>query len=136
MASSVLVDCSFLVALLNERDANHAWAAAEATRHPPIWRTCEAVLSETFHLLGATGMPALVELLTARAVTCDFKAADHIHDILKVMTKYADVPMAFADACLVRMSEVMPNPTILTTDKDFRIYRRHGRQAVPCILPL
>lgn len=26
-------------------------------------------------------------------------------------------------------------PTILTTDDDFRIYRRHGRQVVPCVTP-
>lgn len=52
------------------------------------------------------------------------------------MTKYADVPMSFADACLVRMTEVMPDPTLLTTDADFRIYRRHERKAVPCIMPV
>ncbi len=45
------------------------------------------------------------------------------------MEKYADVPMSFADACLVRMTEVSSDPTLLTTDTDFRIYRRHGRKA-------
>jgi hypothetical protein len=24
---------------------------------------------------------------------------------------------------------------LLTTDIDFRIYRRHGRQIIPCVLP-
>jgi uncharacterized protein len=136
MASSVLVDCSFLVALLTERDTNHAWAVTEATRRPPVWQTCEAALSEAFHLLGSPGTSALGELLATRAVVCDFKAPEHVNDIVKFMTKYMDVPMAFADACLVRMTEVIPNPMLLTTDKDFRIYRRHGRQAVPCVLPV
>jgi hypothetical protein len=36
----------------------------------------------------------------------------------------------------VRMTEVISDPVLLTTDTDFRIYRRHGRQAVPCILPV
>src|SRR5947209_8543000 len=136
MASSVLVDCSFLVALLNERDGYHAWAADAAMRHPPTWITCEAVLSETFHLLGPPGLFFIMELLTARAVICEFKAADHIDEVLRLMTKYKDVPMAFADACLVRMTEIFPNPTLLTADTDFQIYRRLGRQAVPCILPV
>lgn len=51
------------------------------------------------------------------------------------MRKYADVPMSLADACLVRMTEVLPEPIVLTTDADFRVYRRHGRQVVPCVLP-
>ena len=39
-----------------------------------------------------------------------------------------------ADACLMRMSETLPDPLLLTTDADFRIYRRHGRQAIPTVL--
>jgi predicted nucleic acid-binding protein len=52
------------------------------------------------------------------------------------MKKYADVPMSFADACLVRMTETMANPLLLTTDNDFRIYRRHSRQIIPSVIPL
>jgi hypothetical protein len=43
--------------------------------------------------------------------------------------------MSFADACLVRMTETLDDPVLLTTDADFHIYRRHSRQAVPCVLP-
>ena len=59
MAASVLVDAGFLVALLSRRDANHAWAVAQAQRFPPPWRTCDAALSEAFHLLWPRGAPAL-----------------------------------------------------------------------------
>jgi len=51
------------------------------------------------------------------------------------MQKYADIPMSLADACLVRISETLAEPIILTTDADFRVYRRHGRQVVPCMTP-
>ena len=44
------------------------------------------------------------------------------------MQKYADLPMRLADACLVRMSETLAAPIILTTNADFRVYRRHGRR--------
>ena len=54
---------------------------------------------------------------------------------MALLQKYASVPMSFADACLVRMSETMDDPLILTTDSDFRIYRRHSRQAVPVLYP-
>jgi hypothetical protein len=41
--------------------------------------------------------------------------------------------MSLADACLVRMSEVLPDPQVITTDTDFKIYRRHSWQVVPCV---
>jgi hypothetical protein len=55
--------------------------------------------------------------------------------VLTLMRKYADVPMSFANACLVRMTEIVSDPLLLATDTDFRIYRRHSRQTVPCMLP-
>ena len=46
-ADKALVDTCFLVALPIRRDDNHLWAAAQAPRSPPPWRTCKAVLPET-----------------------------------------------------------------------------------------
>lgn len=33
------------------------------------------------------------------------------------------------------MSEITDAAALLTTDSDFHIYRRHGRQAIPLIHP-
>ena len=135
MAKSALVDAGFLVALLSRRDANHGWAAAQAPRLPPPWATCEPVLSEASHLLGGLGTLSLASLLRRGALVCDYRFADDMDAVLKLLQKYADVPMSFADACLVRMTETLNDPVLLTTDDDFRIYRRHGRQIIPCVLP-
>jgi predicted nucleic acid-binding protein len=135
MARNVLVDAGFLVALLSRRDSHHLWAVTEAPGHAPPWRTCEAVLSETFHLLGTRGTPGLGALLRRRALIAAFDLDKEVEPVLKLMQKFADVPMSLADACLVRMTETLPDPVILTTDSDFRIYRRHSRQMVPCRMP-
>ena len=135
MAASVLVDAGFLVALLSRRDVHHGWAAAQASSAPPPWTTCEAVLSEAFHLLGARGGPALRALAGRGAVRSAFSLGEHIEPVMKLMQKYGDVPMSLADACLVRMTEVLADPLLVTTDADFRVYRRHGRQLVPCAMP-
>jgi predicted nucleic acid-binding protein len=135
MAGSVLVDTSFLIALLSSRDRHHAWAAAQLPRLAPPWKTCEAVLSEAFHLLGSRGWPSLTALLRRGAVLPAFDLADELDRVLGLLQRYTDVPMSLADACLVRMSETLADPVILTTDEDFRIYRRHGRQVVPCMTP-
>lgn len=135
MAASVLVDTGFLVALLSRRDAHAAWAAEAARSHPPPWHTCESVLSESFHLLGASGAVGLAELLLRRALVCTFAAGRELAPLLRLIRKYDQVPMSLADACLVRMTEIMPDPVLLTTDSDFRFYRRHSRQVVPCVMP-
>ena len=135
MAASVVVDAGFLVALISRRDTNHAWAAAQARRFSPPWRTCEPALSEAFHLLGPRGNVPLASLLRRRAVVSAFHLGEAPEEVLALMRKYADVPMNLADACLVRMTEILPDPILLTTDSDFRIYRRLGRKTIPCAMP-
>jgi predicted nucleic acid-binding protein len=135
MARNVIVDAGFLVAFLNRRDSHHDWAVANAELHPPPWVSCESALSEGFHLLGEPGRPALGGLLRRRAVASLFDLGKDLHPVLGLMQKYANVPMSLADACLVRMTEIQADPLILTTDPDFRIYRRHSRQVVPCVCP-
>lgn len=135
MARNVLVDTGFLVALLSRRDSHHLWAATQAPIYPPPWQTCESVLSEAFHLLGTRGMAGLNALLHRKALTVAFNLDNDMETALKLLQKYANVPTSLADACLVRMSEVLSDPIILTTDSDFRVYRRHSRQIIPCVMP-
>ena len=135
MAKSVLVDAGFLVALLARRDAHHGWAIAQARHHGPPWHSCEAALSEAFHLLGHRGLSPLAELLRRRALVVGFGLDKNLEPVLTLMQKYSNVPMSLTDACLVRMTETQADPVLLTTDTDFTIYRRHSRQVVPCVMP-
>jgi predicted nucleic acid-binding protein len=77
----------------------------------------------------------LSALLRRGSVLVAFELAKHVEPVLKLMQKYADVPMSLADACLVRMTETFTDPIVLTTDADFRVYRRHSRHVVPCVTP-
>src|SRR5688500_6580813 len=116
MAASVLVDTGFVVALLSRRDSHHRWAVAQTPSLAPPWSTCEAALSEAFHLLGARGAPALRALLCRRSLLVAFDLQKQMEPVLKLMQKYADVPMSLADGCLVRMTEALSDSVILTTD--------------------
>ena len=135
MARNVLVDAGFVVALLSSRDNHHEWAVSQASELPPPWSTCEAVLSESFHLLGGRGAANLGALLRRRALLVTFELAKNIEPVVKLIEKYSDVPMSFADACVVRMTETFADTSVLTTDENFRVYRRHSRQVVPCVTP-
>ncbi len=135
MAANVLADASFLVALINRRDGHHRWAEAQSANHPPPWSTCEPAVSEAFHVLAAPGAPGLRTLLRRGLLRLAFDLGDQLEPVLNLMEKYADVPMSLADACLVRMTETLSDALLLTTDTDFRLYRRHGRQVIPCLIP-
>ncbi len=135
MARSVIADSGFLVALIRRDDEQHPWASELSMQFASPWRTCEAVLSETFFLAGSAVRRKVAEALRRGVLVSDFRLAEEQEPVLTMMDKYADVPMSLADACLVRMTEILPTPVILTTDTDFRIYRRHSRQVVPCLMP-
>jgi predicted nucleic acid-binding protein len=135
MAANVIVDAAFLVAMLGRRDRHHDWAVTQALRWVPPWRSCEAVITEAFYLLGSNGAAQLIALLRRAEVILSFDLAQDQEPVLTLLEKYADVPISLADACLVRMTEILPEPLLLTTDADFRVYRRRGRQVVPCVMP-
>lgn len=123
------------MSLIARRDQHHAWAVAQSKRWPAPWLTCESVLSEAFFLVGASGRDALAGLLRRGVVQVRFDLGTELEAVLTLMRKYGDVPMSLADACLVRMSETVAEPGVLTADSDFRVYRRHGRRIVPCVMP-
>ena len=135
MARNVLVDAGFVVALLSSRDNHHVWATTQASELPPPWSTCEAALSESFHLLGGRGAASLGALLSRRALLVTFELAKNVEPVVRLIEKYSEIPMGLADACLVRMTETLADPIVITTDLDFRVYRRHSRQVVPCVTP-
>lgn len=125
------------MALLLETDAHHAWAV-EQIRHAPVTvRTCEAVIAEAlflFHRDGRDGA-ALFELMDAGLVQCDFSFRDERRNVATLVRRYADRPMSFADACLVRMAELDPQASIWTLDRDFAHYRRDGRHTLSLVTP-
>ncbi len=133
----ILADTGPLVALLDRSDALHEWALETFKRLRPPLLTCDAVLAEAWHLLD--GMPrsreALSVLHRTGVLSAKFAFEAEASLIWKLLAKYRDVPMDFADACLVRMSEIHAGARVWTTDGDFRIYRRHGRQAIPLLSP-
>jgi predicted nucleic acid-binding protein len=135
MVASVIVDAGFLAALIERRERHHDWTISTAARYPRPWHTSEPVLSEAFFLLDRQGAVALMSLLRRDQLLTPFRFSEERQAVITLMRKYEDVPMSFADACLVRMTELLPDPVLLTTDHDFRVYRRHGRQVVPCVLP-
>ena len=137
MSEARLVDTGPLVAFLNRRDRHHAWSVEALGGVRPPLETCEAVLSEACFLLRKApgGADSLMELVERELIVLRFDAKAEIAAVRRLLARYAEVPMSFADACLVRMSEQRASCRLLTLDSDFRRYRRHGRQTIPLLAP-
>ena len=55
-------------------------------------------------------------------------------NLAALMAKYPT--MQFADACVVRLSELNGEAVVYTTDrKDFSIYRKNRREVIKAIMP-
>jgi predicted nucleic acid-binding protein len=133
----IVVDAGPLVAFLSDRDRHHAWATAAFALVTPPALTCEAALAEAWHLLRGTGngQSALLELLATEAVVTEFVLRDELAAVRRLVHRYRDRPMSLADACLVRLAELFDDAAVMTVDRDFAVYRKHSRQAIPLLSP-
>jgi len=137
MNRTVILDTGPLVALLNSREHHHLWARRQFAEIEPPLLTCEPVLTEACYLLqkASGGLEAVLEFLRRGALEVRFELTREVEPVKKIQRRYADLPMSLADACLVRMAELQAGSTVLTIDSDFYIYRMHGRQVIPTLLP-
>jgi len=133
----LLLDTSFLVAFLQQRDEFHPWAVATLKARDGKLATCEAVLVETIYLL-RDRLDAKRRLLASVAtgdIGIPFTLAGEAAAIAKLMDRYRNIPMSLADACLVRMAEMDEEAVVITLDQDFKIYRKSNRQVIPTVMP-
>ena len=129
-----LADTGFLVAFANRNDRFHDWAMSVAAGVTEPLLTCEPVLAETaFHL---QSVQVALTMIRAGLIELAFDCNDHLPQLAALAQRYADRKPDLADLCLVRMSELHPRHSVITTDRrDFRVYRRNKRDTIPLICP-
>ena len=132
----ILIDSGPLIALFDSSDKYHQEAVDFIKTNKYPLATTLASITETLHLLDFN-----------RNAQIDFlewvhRGAVEIHNIensdfkrLRELTgKYRDLPMDFADSCLVYLAEKLNLNTIATIDRDFTIYRIQGRRKFKMVL--
>jgi len=135
-APNCFVDTGPIVALFAQRDQWHHWAVETfAAIAEPLW-TSEVVVAEVAWNLGENS-PATLELLNFvhRGELCVLPCVtDHAGRLAQLMAKFER--MDICDGSLVVLSESFPKARIITLDRrDFSVYRRFGREALPLIMP-
>lgn len=125
------------MAYLREVEAHHAWAR-EQFRRFKRFSTCEPVLAEACARLTYFNEEPqrVVELVTEADLLVNFQVKPNADRVFRLMEKYGDQPMDFADACVVAMTEQVNDCLVVTLDRqDFSVYRRHDREVIPFISP-
>lgn len=132
----ILIDSGPLIALFDASDKYHNSAKDFIKNNDLPLVTTLASITETLHLLDFNRNAQLDFLEWVK------NGALKIHNIensdferIKLLTKkYLDLPMDFADSCLVFLAEKLNLDTIVTVDRDFTIYRIKGKKKFKTIL--
>jgi predicted nucleic acid-binding protein len=137
VAEVILLDTGPLVALLDKDEEHHAWAANRMRDLTPPLMVCEAVLTEASFLLKSHPRARLQMRLWIQSGFLRHVARDEaaILRALALVERYANVPMSFADACLVAWAESTPGARLFTLDRDFLIYRQQDDKPLALLAP-
>ena len=114
-----------IVALLDRSEKNHARCVRAVKELKQPLATCEAVIAESCYLLRMVrGAPeAVVENVEQGVFQIPFSIHRSAAFVRRLIGKYRDHDIDFADACLIRLAEELDTGEILTLVSDFQIYR-------------
>jgi predicted nucleic acid-binding protein len=138
MTADVLIDTGAILALLDETDRWHKACSATLQKLPLPLLTSEAVLTETFHLIKRVRAEFDAVWTQLRLGTIQLATIENseLPELEKLMNRYQDRPMDFADATLVYLAERESINIVFSVDQaDFATYRIGGKRKFH-ILPL
>jgi predicted nucleic acid-binding protein len=122
-----LVDTGPVVAYLDASDPEHEHVSTVMDGFSGRSVTTPAVITEAMHFVGATrgGAQALAELVHRSGMTVyDACQPLDLREAARLMERYSDTPMDFADATLVLLAGVLEVFDVLTLDRrGFSTYR-------------
>ena len=132
----ILIDSGPLIALFDGSDKYHASVINFIKNNKSILITTIASVTETLHLLdfNRNAQIDFLEWVNKGAVEIQNIENSDFNRIRELISKYRDLPMDFADACLVFLAEKLNINMIATIDRDFTIYRIKGRRKFNVVL--
>jgi len=125
-----LVDAGPLIALFDRNDGYHGRVVDFMRSFEGRLVTSWAVVTEVLHMLDFNVNVQLdfLKWLERGAIEIPDLKSGHISRIIELTAKYDDVPMDFADATLMALSESEKLREIITIDSDFYVYRNLRRE--------
>lgn len=134
--NKILIDSGPLIALFDSSDKYHQKTIEFIKENTSILITTIASVTETLHLLDFNRNAQLdfIEWISRGGVEVENILNFDFQRIKELTEKYRDLPMDFADSCLVLLVEKLGISSVATIDRDFSIYRINGKKAFRTIL--
>ncbi len=134
--NKILIDSGPLIALFDASDKYHQKSIEFIKNNTSLLVTTIASLTEVLHLLdfNRNAQINFLEWIAQGGVQIFDIQQEDLSRIKALTVKYQDLPMDFADSCLVLLAEKTGINTIVTIDRDFTIYRIHGKKTFETIL--
>lgn len=130
MVTEVLLDTGALVSLLDRSQTFHPQCVEFYRGSDAPLVTTEAVLTESTYLLSRVsgGAVSCIDFVLRGGVVVVPSTNASLRRCRDLMKRYSDLPMDFADSTLVVLAEELNTTAVFTLDRDFEIYRIHGRK--------
>lgn len=128
----VLMDTGPWVALIDRSESRHGECVEWLRGFKDDIFTSEAVLTEVLYLLdsSSSAQSAALDFVLSGAITLVPSSLESLKRVKKLMKKYYDLPMDFADATLVCLAHDLDVRHVVTFDKKhFSIYRLPGKRS-------
>jgi hypothetical protein len=121
----IVVDTGPIVALFDKNDNYHGVCHNIIRTLKMPLATTVPVLTEAFYLLSFSWQlqDDLWEFIVGGNLQIYNLGRDLLKTCRELMRKYHDLPMDFADASIVAMTNAENIRTIFTLDKDFKVYK-------------
>jgi len=132
----ILIDSGPLIALFDASDKYHTSSVEFIRKNQLPLITTLASITETLHLLdfNRNAQIDFLEWVGQGAVEIYPIKNEDFSRIHALTSKYRDLPMDFADSCLVFLAEKLGIHQIATIDRDFTIYRIKGKKSFQMVL--
>ncbi len=122
----VIMDTGPWVALIDRSEGKHNQSVEWFRQFEGDILSSEAVLTEVLYLLNSSSKAQLAafDFVLNGAITIVASDLESLRKAKKLMAKYTDVPMDYADATLVCLADDLSIPHVVTFDvRGFGIYR-------------
>jgi len=121
----ILVDSGPLIALFNKSDRFHNVSVQFIKGNKRQLVTSIANVTEAVYMLDFSNkaQSALLKWLGESSIVIERIESEDLLTICPLFEKYRDVPMDFADACIVHLAERLGTNDVISVDSDFEIYR-------------
>ena len=122
----VIMDTGPWVALIDRSEGKHNKSVEWFRQFEGDIFSSEAVLTEVLYLLNSSSKAQLAafDFVLNGAITIIASDLESLRKAKKLMVKYGDIPMDYADATLVCLADDLSIPHVVTFDvRGFGIYR-------------